>query len=203
MAGLSAGRSTARVGRIPATLAPLASGSEWRVPRSPFVNAGLAVLWRNGQTVCHQGLASAIYWSLAATPRLIAAGDGGAEHGRAPALVALSGVQDPSWMTRDGNRGNRSPGILWARGATSVTGHHRVETVEINGIVTCAGVQVQPGDLVVADDSGVAIVPRELVDDVWRICDRQASVAAEIRRGSKKATAGRMKKFVRQVAERA
>jgi 4-hydroxy-4-methyl-2-oxoglutarate aldolase len=93
----------------------------------------------------------------------------------------------------------RSGYPVWARGATTITGHHRVETIEINGIVACAGVQVHPGDLVVADDSGVAIVPRELVDDVWRICERQAAIASEMRRGSKNATAAAQKKFTREV----
>lgn len=58
---------------------------------------------------------------------------------------------------------------VWCRGGTTLTGHHRIETVEINGTVSCAGVQVQPGDLVVADDTGIAIVPSGQEDKVLSI----------------------------------
>lgn len=50
---------------------------------------------------------------------------------------------------------------VWCRGFTPVTGKWRMQTVEINGTVQIAGVQVKPGDLVCADEAGVAFVPRE------------------------------------------
>jgi 4-hydroxy-4-methyl-2-oxoglutarate aldolase len=55
---------------------------------------------------------------------------------------------------------------VWARGGTTITGHHRVETIEINGPIGIEGVRVEPGDLVVADDSGVTVVPLTLVEQV-------------------------------------
>jgi 4-hydroxy-4-methyl-2-oxoglutarate aldolase len=54
----------------------------------------------------------------------------------------------------------------WARGITPITGNYRFEAYEINGPVVCAGVQVHPGDLVVADESGVVIVPSSLIEEV-------------------------------------
>ena len=48
---------------------------------------------------------------------------------------------------------------VWARGVTPVTGKWRLETVEINGRVRVAGVSVDAGDLVVADEAGVVFVP--------------------------------------------
>ena len=57
---------------------------------------------------------------------------------------------------------------IWSRGMTPIAGKLRVETVEINGPVTCAGVRVCPGDLVMADDSGVVIIPARLIEDVLR-----------------------------------
>jgi regulator of RNase E activity RraA len=57
---------------------------------------------------------------------------------------------------------------VWSRGVTPITGKHRVETVEINGPVTCAGIRVGPGDLVVADDTGVVIIPSSLIEEVLR-----------------------------------
>jgi len=50
---------------------------------------------------------------------------------------------------------------VWCRGFTPITGKWRMQTVEINGKVQVCGVQVSPGDLVCADEAGVAFVPRE------------------------------------------
>lgn len=55
---------------------------------------------------------------------------------------------------------------VWTRGGTTLTGHQRVETIEINGPVGIQGARVNPGDLVVADDSGVTFVPHSLIGDV-------------------------------------
>ena len=56
----------------------------------------------------------------------------------------------------------------WSRGITPITGKMRVECVEINGPVVCAGVQVHPGDLVVADDNGICFIPYNRIDDVYQ-----------------------------------
>jgi 4-hydroxy-4-methyl-2-oxoglutarate aldolase len=48
---------------------------------------------------------------------------------------------------------------VWCRGFTPVTGKWRMQTVEVNGTVQVCGVQVAPGDLVCADEAGVAFVP--------------------------------------------
>ena len=50
---------------------------------------------------------------------------------------------------------------VWCRGFTPITGKYRMQTVEINGTVQVAGIQVKPGDLVCADEAGIAFVPRE------------------------------------------
>lgn len=50
---------------------------------------------------------------------------------------------------------------VWCRGFTPITGKWRMQTVEINGTVQVAGVQVRPGDIVCADDAGVCFVPRD------------------------------------------
>lgn len=56
----------------------------------------------------------------------------------------------------------------WARSVSPITGKWRIQTIEINGPVRIAGVQVQPGDLVVADDDGICFVPRDAVELVLR-----------------------------------
>ena len=58
---------------------------------------------------------------------------------------------------------------VWSRGITPITGKFRFEALEINGPVVCAGVSVHPGDLVVADDTGVVIIPQNLIKDVVRL----------------------------------
>ena len=58
---------------------------------------------------------------------------------------------------------------VWSRGITPITGKFRFEALEINGPVVCAGVSVHPGDLVVADDTGVVIIPQDLIKDVTRL----------------------------------
>lgn len=68
---------------------------------------------------------------------------------------------------------SRSLGFpIWARGVTPMTGKWRLETAEINGRAHVAGVAVDAGDLVVADEAGVVFIPRE----------QAAAVLAEARR---------------------
>lgn len=57
---------------------------------------------------------------------------------------------------------------MWSRGATPVTGKARLEAVAVNRPACCGGVQVRPGDLVIADDTGVCFVPAERIDAVVR-----------------------------------
>jgi regulator of RNase E activity RraA len=50
---------------------------------------------------------------------------------------------------------------VWARGRTPITGRGRLDAIEINGPLDLAGVAVEPGDVVVADQSGIAFTPAE------------------------------------------
>ena len=63
---------------------------------------------------------------------------------------------------------------LWANQISPVTGKWRLETVEINGSVQIGEVRVEPGDLVVADDSGVCFIPRDRILDVLEIAEKKA-----------------------------
>ena len=53
---------------------------------------------------------------------------------------------------------------VWAAGVTPITGKFRMEAMEINGPVRVHDVVVYPGDLIVADDSGICVVPAELLE---------------------------------------
>jgi regulator of RNase E activity RraA len=48
---------------------------------------------------------------------------------------------------------------VWCRGFTPITGKWRMQTVEINGSVEIGGVAVRAGDLVCADEAGIAFIP--------------------------------------------
>jgi len=48
---------------------------------------------------------------------------------------------------------------VWSSGVSPVTGKWRIQTVAVNKPVCIAGVEVRPGDLVVADECGVCFVP--------------------------------------------
>src|SRR5262249_11476352 len=69
---------------------------------------------------------------------------------------------------------------VWASDITPVTGKWRIETVEINGPVQIGHVRVSPGDLVVADDTGVCFIPRDVVLEVLEAAERKAA-AEDIR----------------------
>ena len=75
----------------------------------------------------------------------------------------------------------------WSRGVSPITGKWRIETVAINKPVEICDMTVSPGDLVLADETGVCFVPRESVALVLAraqaiAADEQARLA-EINRG--------------------
>jgi 4-hydroxy-4-methyl-2-oxoglutarate aldolase len=70
---------------------------------------------------------------------------------------------------------------VWSSDITPVTGKWRLETVEINGPIQIGEVRVAPGDLVVADDTGVCFIPRDVVLEVLEGAEKKAK-AEEVRR---------------------
>jgi regulator of RNase E activity RraA len=55
---------------------------------------------------------------------------------------------------------------IWSRSVSPLTGKWRIQTVAINQIVMVGGVQVVPGDVVIADDTGICFVPADLAPSV-------------------------------------
>ncbi len=55
---------------------------------------------------------------------------------------------------------------VWARGVTPITGKYRLEAIEINGPIMCCDVQVYPGDLIIADDTGIVFIPSDKAEEV-------------------------------------
>lgn len=54
---------------------------------------------------------------------------------------------------------------VFARGAVP-SGMNRLGPGEINGVISCGGVSVNPGDLVCGDEDGVVVVPRDKAAEV-------------------------------------
>src|ERR1700730_10347366 len=90
----------------------------------------------------------------------------GKRQGEAGAIV-MGGVRDVAH-----SRAVEYP--VWASDITPVTGKWRLETVEIKGEIQVGDVRVMPGDLVVADDTGVCFIPRDFVLEVLELAERKA-----------------------------
>jgi 4-hydroxy-4-methyl-2-oxoglutarate aldolase len=75
------------------------------------------------------------------------------------AVLIDGGVRDLDQVHGSGLR-------LWTRYVTPRSGKFRVEAISVNAPVTCGGVQVNPGDLVIADATGACFVPPEAMEAV-------------------------------------
>jgi 4-hydroxy-4-methyl-2-oxoglutarate aldolase len=82
----------------------------------------------------------------------------------------------------------RGEGVpVWSRAVTPVSGKHRLQALELNCPVSVAGVPVEPGDLIAADETGVCVVPLHAVEEVLERClaaeQSESSVVDAIRSG--------------------
>lgn len=74
--------------------------------------------------------------------------------------------------TRDVAEINRLSFPTWCRGITPVpSGYAGYSAVATNVAVTCAGVEVIPGDYIVADQDGVVVVPQEDAERLLSVCE--------------------------------
>jgi regulator of RNase E activity RraA len=75
---------------------------------------------------------------------------------------------------------------VFARGTTPVGPLHRGPG-EINYAISCGGIVVNPGDVIIADLSGIVLVPKECAEDILRRLDaqkaHQETYLAAVRRG--------------------
>ena len=84
--------------------------------------------------------------------------------------------------------GSREIGFpVYARGGVPVTARGRIIQESFNTLIQVGGVQVRPGDLVIADGSGVVFIPleraEEVVETAERIVAREAEMVAAVRSG--------------------
>jgi regulator of RNase E activity RraA len=95
-------------------------------------------------------------------------------------LVADAGVRDREEMLEHGFP-------VFARHMTPLTGRSRLAITGINEPITCGGVRVRPGDVIVGDGSGVVCIPAESAGKVAELAERYAGdderAAAELAKG--------------------
>jgi len=95
-------------------------------------------------------------------------------------LVADGGVRDREEMIE-------LAFPVFARHMTPLTGRSRLAVTGINEVVSCGGVRVAPGDVIVADGSGVVCIPAAHAVKVLELATRYATddaeAAIELRKG--------------------
>jgi 4-hydroxy-4-methyl-2-oxoglutarate aldolase len=76
---------------------------------------------------------------------------------------------------------------IFTKGVYMVTGKDRVEVDAVNIPVAVAGIQVQPGDLILGDDTGVIVIPaekaRETLAVAKEIAAKEALIEKELENG--------------------
>ncbi|MDP6788030.1 MAG: RraA family protein [Rhodospirillales bacterium] len=81
----------------------------------------------------------------------------------------------------------QSPVAMFCRGIVPA-GPHKGWGGEINVPIQCGGCTVAPGDIIVGDDDGVAVVPRDIQDDLLVRCkarlDSEQAVRQQIEAGA-------------------
>ncbi len=76
---------------------------------------------------------------------------------------------------------------VYARGSVVATARGRIQEDATNVMVQFGGVQVRPGDVVIADRSGIAIAPWEKIDEILNkaeaLYQKEEAMCADLRAG--------------------
>jgi regulator of RNase E activity RraA len=77
-------------------------------------------------------------------------------------VIVDGGVRDREEMEEHGVP-------IFARHMTPLTGRTRLQITAVNETISCGGVRVRPGDIIVADGSGVTCIPVEHAEKVLEL----------------------------------
>ncbi len=105
-------------------------------------------------------------------------------------LKGLSGVVIDG-ASRDIDEARELNFPVYARGAVPMTARGRVMQESFNQEIQFAGVQCHPGDLVIADGSGVVIIPKEKENEVVAAAEAIYQKEQEMADGIRKGYSGR------------
>jgi 4-hydroxy-4-methyl-2-oxoglutarate aldolase len=76
---------------------------------------------------------------------------------------------------------------VYARGRVPLTARGRTMQDAYNCLIRCGGVQVRPGDIIMADDNGVVVIPQERAQEVLEttadIFDRESAIVEDLKKG--------------------
>lgn len=76
---------------------------------------------------------------------------------------------------------------VYARGRVPITARGRIMQDSFNCLVRIGGVPVRPGDIIMADENGVAVIPRERAEEVLAAAEeifrREAAIVEELKKG--------------------
>lgn len=97
----------------------------------------------------------------------------------AAGMVVNGGVRDAEQIIQ-----NRFP--AYVRHVCATSGMTRVKWVALNVPIEIDRVYIHPGDIIVADDTSVAVVPLGKADEILSKCQQREKVEAEFERGLRK-----------------
>ena len=77
---------------------------------------------------------------------------------------------------------------IYTKGTYMVTGKDRVTVDFINAPISISGVQICPGDIILGDDTGVLVIPKDYAEEVYEkakhIEDIEQKIIMEVKNGS-------------------
>ena len=72
--------------------------------------------------------------------------------------------------------------LVFCRGVSPITARSAGTAGEINTTIQCGGVSVNPGDLILADDNGIMVIPPTNIQEIIQRCAPRYANEAEVRR---------------------
>jgi regulator of RNase E activity RraA len=75
---------------------------------------------------------------------------------------------------------------VFSRHITPTTGKTRIKILEVNGTIQCGGVRARPGDIIVADRTGIVIIPQKWASDILEKARKMEKSEEEFVEGLKK-----------------